>query len=70
MSEKLQSNSPLSVPLLSEWKLGYSIDEEKVIVSHPSDKNALSFFRTCLNGLNAISGLLLLYYDFDIYIII
>ncbi|WJX80682.1 hypothetical protein P8452_63648 [Trifolium repens] len=56
MSEKLQSNSPLSVPLLSEWKLGYSIDEEKVIVSHPSDKNALSFFRTCLNGLNAISG--------------
>jgi vesicular inhibitory amino acid transporter len=58
------------VPLLSEWKLGYSIDEEKVIASHPSDKNALSFVRTCLNGLNAISGLLLLYYDFDIYIII
>lgn len=56
MSEKLQSNSPLSVPLLSEWKLGYSIDEEKVIASHPSDKNALSFVRTCLNGLNAISG--------------
>jgi len=57
MSEKVLNNSPLNEPLLSEWKLGHSIDdEEKVIASHPSNKNTVSFFRTCVNGLNAISG--------------
>jgi len=59
MSEKHHNNSTLNVPLLSEWKLGHFIDdEEKVIASHPSNKNTISFFRTCLNGVNAISGFL------------
>ncbi|XP_057435997.1 amino acid transporter AVT1I-like isoform X2 [Lotus japonicus] len=61
MSEKIQNNSSLGlgVPLLSEWKLhesGYAIDEEKLIASHSPTKNTLSFFQSCLNGLNAISG--------------
>jgi hypothetical protein len=58
MSEKLQNNYPiLNVPLLSQWKkLGHSIDEEKVIASNPPDKNTVSLYRTCFNGVNAISG--------------
>ncbi|KAJ1401511.1 Amino acid transporter, transmembrane domain [Sesbania bispinosa] len=59
MSEKLFNNSSLGVPLLPECKhsvLGHSIDEEKVIASHPHTKNTVSFSRTCFNGLNAISG--------------
>lgn len=65
MSEKLDNNnSPLSAPLLSEWKhhaLGDAIDDEEKIIraSHPPIKSTASFFRTCLNGLNAISGLTL-----------
>ncbi|XP_058739270.1 amino acid transporter AVT1I-like [Vicia villosa] len=31
-------------------------DEEKLTASHPPNKNEVSFFRTCLNGLNAIAG--------------
>jgi len=57
MSEKLLKNSTLNVPLLSEWNLGHSIDdEEKIIASHSPNKNTVSFYRTCLNGANAISG--------------
>ncbi|KAJ1419632.1 Amino acid transporter, transmembrane domain [Sesbania bispinosa] len=59
MSEKLFNNSSLGVPLLPECKhplLGHSIDEEKVVASHPHTKNTVSFSRTCFNGLNAISG--------------
>ncbi|KAH1156201.1 hypothetical protein GLYMA_18G259600v4 [Glycine max] len=56
MSEKL---SYLNEPLLHEWEhreFGHATDEEKVIASHPSTENTASFFGTCLNGLNAISG--------------
>ncbi|RDX73182.1 Amino acid transporter AVT1J [Mucuna pruriens] len=53
MSEKLSKSSSLTVPLLPEWK---NHDEEKAIASHPSTKNTVSFSRTCVNGLNAISG--------------
>ncbi|KAK7295370.1 hypothetical protein RJT34_18277 [Clitoria ternatea] len=59
MSEKVSNNSSLSVPLLPEWnnnKLRHSIDEEKAIATHHSTKNTVSFFLTCINGLNAISG--------------
>ncbi|KAL5167343.1 Protein NRT1/ PTR FAMILY 7.3 [Glycine soja] len=53
MSEELSYKSSLNVPLLPEWKHN---DEDKAIASHPSTKNSVSFFRTCLKGLNAISG--------------
>ncbi|XP_020219151.1 amino acid transporter AVT1I isoform X2 [Cajanus cajan] len=53
MSEKVPNNSSLNVPLLPEWN---HHDEEKAVTSHPSTKNTVSFFRTCINGLNAISG--------------
>ena len=59
MSEKLYKGSSLSVPLLSECKnndQGYATDEENVIASNPSTTKPVSFFSTCLNGLNAISG--------------
>ncbi|ESW11564.1 hypothetical protein PHAVU_008G040900 [Phaseolus vulgaris] len=49
MSKKLSYNSSLIAPLLHN-------DEEKAIASHPSAKNTVSFFRTCLNGLNTIAG--------------
>ncbi|CAJ1829486.1 unnamed protein product, partial [Sphenostylis stenocarpa] len=49
MSEKLAYNPSLNVPLLLN-------DEEKAIVSHPSAENTVSFFGTCLNGLNTLSG--------------
>ena len=49
MSKKLSSNPSLTVPFLLN-------DEEKAVASHPSAKNTVSFFRTCLNGLNAIAG--------------
>ncbi|KAK7340541.1 hypothetical protein VNO77_21247 [Canavalia gladiata] len=54
MAEKLSNNLPLSVPLLHEWENG--IDAEKAVGSCPCTKTNVSFFRTCLNGLNAISG--------------
>ncbi|KAL2329977.1 hypothetical protein Fmac_017558 [Flemingia macrophylla] len=53
MSEKLSHNSPLNVPLLPEWN---HHDEEKAAISRHSTKNTVSFFLTCINGLNAISG--------------
>jgi len=59
MSEKL---SYLNEPLLHEWEhreFGHATDEEKVIASHPSTENTASFFGTCLNGLNAISGFII-----------
>ncbi|RZB53745.1 Amino acid transporter AVT1I [Glycine soja] len=56
MSEELSYKSSLNVPLLPEWKHN---DEDKAIASHPSTKNSVSFFRTCLKGLNAISGTLI-----------
>ncbi|XP_073222716.1 amino acid transporter AVT1I isoform X1 [Cicer arietinum] len=55
MLEKFHNNSSLNVPLISEWK-HHLIDEEIIIASQPSTKNTLSFSQTCLNGLNAISG--------------
>ncbi|KAK7394496.1 hypothetical protein VNO78_15025 [Psophocarpus tetragonolobus] len=55
MSEKLSYNSSLKVPLLPGTGRKHN-DEEKAIASHHSTKNTVSFFSTCLNGLNAISG--------------
>ncbi|CAJ1829401.1 unnamed protein product [Sphenostylis stenocarpa] len=49
MSEKHSYNPSLNVPLLLN-------DEEKAIASHPTAKNTVSFFGTCLNGLNTLSG--------------
>ncbi|KAJ1401510.1 Amino acid transporter, transmembrane domain [Sesbania bispinosa] len=47
MTEKLDNNSSLDVPLLSDWKHHeprHTIDEEKVIASHPPTKNTVSSF--------------------------
>ncbi|KAK7340542.1 hypothetical protein VNO77_21248 [Canavalia gladiata] len=54
LSEKLSNNLALRVPLLHEWENG--IDAEKAVGSCPCTKTNVSVFRTCLNGLNAISG--------------
>ncbi|XP_027352126.1 amino acid transporter AVT1I-like [Abrus precatorius] len=59
MTEKHSNNSGLSVPLLPEWghhDKGQAIAAEKAIASHASSDRNVSFFRTCINGLNAISG--------------
>ncbi|KAL2329974.1 hypothetical protein Fmac_017555 [Flemingia macrophylla] len=62
MSEELSYNSTLNnVPLLTnQWKLqheqGHGTDGERAIAFNHSTKNTVSFFRACLNGLNAISG--------------
>ncbi|CAJ1829659.1 unnamed protein product [Sphenostylis stenocarpa] len=34
----------------------HAINQDKAAVSHPSAEDTVSFFRTCLNGLNAIAG--------------
>lgn len=69
MSEKDYNNSSLNAPLLTECKLEHSIDhEEKIIASHLSNKNELSFLRTCINGLNAIAGLIRTIFWFSITI--
>ncbi|XP_020219149.1 amino acid transporter AVT1I [Cajanus cajan] len=59
MSEKLSHISSLNEPLLpgrEQHVLGHVIDDEKVTASFPSTDNTVSFFRTCLNGLNTLSG--------------
>lgn len=53
-SKNFPHNSSLNVPLLPES--GHAKDEEKVTDSYPSTENTASFFHTCFNGLNAISG--------------
>ncbi|KAG4388786.1 hypothetical protein GLYMA_09G238000v4 [Glycine max] len=54
MSEELSCKSSLDVPLLPQWN---HHEEKANIASHHSTKNTtVSLFRTCLNGLNAISG--------------
>ncbi|XP_020219602.1 amino acid transporter AVT1I [Cajanus cajan] len=54
MPEEHSYNSSLDVPLLPEWK---HHEQGHGIASHHSSKNTVSSFRTCLNGLNAISGI-------------
>ncbi|CAK8540638.1 unnamed protein product [Lathyrus sativus] len=46
-------HTTLNFPLLSEKNL---VDEEKLISSDAPNKNEVSFFRTCINGLNSIAG--------------
>ncbi|RDX86800.1 Amino acid transporter AVT1I, partial [Mucuna pruriens] len=59
MAEEFSNNSSVKAPLLPKWEhhdLGHAIDQENATPTHPSTENTASFFRTCLNGLNAIAG--------------
>lgn len=64
-SKNFPHNSSLNVPLLPES--GHAKDEEKVTDSYPSTENTASFFHTCFNGLNAISGFYHMYSFFFFY---
>lgn len=61
MAKYHAAGSSMSVPLLSEWKnheVRQALDEDKQLTGPPSatNTNTVSFFGTCLNGLNALSG--------------
>lgn len=50
----------MAATTLNEPLLGYSYakdDEEKDIASYLPNKNEVSFFRTCFNGINVILGI-------------
>ncbi|KAI4346602.1 hypothetical protein L6164_007484 [Bauhinia variegata] len=53
MAAKLNQESSLSVPFLTKWN---QRDEEAAVNSHAPSTKQVSFFKTCINGLNALSG--------------
>ncbi|XP_022635714.1 amino acid transporter AVT1J isoform X1 [Vigna radiata var. radiata] len=52
-SEKHSNNSSVNVPLVADHG---ELAQHKTITYPPSAQDTVSFFHTCLNGLNAISG--------------
>lgn len=58
MKATLSGNSPLCVPLILDEKpngLAHKLEEVESNC-HPSSTTNVSFFKTCFNGLNALSG--------------
>ncbi|WVZ06404.1 hypothetical protein V8G54_019750 [Vigna mungo] len=53
MSEKHSNNSSVNVPLVADHG---ELAQHKTITYPPSAQDTVSLFHTCLNGLNAISG--------------
>ncbi|KAG2404082.1 Amino acid transporter [Vigna angularis] len=53
MSEKHSNNSSVNVPLVAD---NGELAQHKTITYPPSAQDTVSFFHTCLNGLNAIAG--------------
>ncbi|KAK7268977.1 hypothetical protein RIF29_21689 [Crotalaria pallida] len=53
-----QDSSPMNVPFLEEWRQHEHSDVEKELnnCDPSSNTKTVTFFRTCLNGVNALSG--------------